>query len=119
MKKTIDIEDIRQGDLIRWEGSDIPDGFARAVEYRASKNGATWANVGTYYLLERPESLFEPHWGMVIGAPGEPSFRAAYLPGFAMDNYPWLAEGGWESDAWAKGRLAEGWVVIEKPEGVR
>ncbi|KQP83775.1 hypothetical protein [Aeromicrobium sp. Leaf291] len=49
MKEPIKPEDIREGDLIRWESEDEPD---RANEYRAK--GPVIKVPGRHYLLDRP-----------------------------------------------------------------
>lgn len=116
MKQKIDPKDIRKGDLIRAEYG----GKGEATEYRSTGDGLPWNTASTHYLLERPEPPFEPHWGMVIGDPHIPSLRGAYLPQNHGDHLPWLTiDDGWAKDGWAKKKLAEGWVVIEKPGGVK
>lgn len=127
MKQKIDPEDILEGDLIRIE--EIP-GIRkdRAAEYRALEDGDTFG-VGpslagaVHYLLERPEPPFEPYWGMVIREEGTANM-AYYLP--EEEGRPgteWILETSnyveYEDNDWAKKKLAEGWVIIEKPEGVK
>lgn len=127
MKQKIDPKDIRKGDKIRVEGGEETDDFT-AMEYVAQHDEHSLTSYWNtyklegYYLLERPEPPFEPYWGMVIGDPDHYDLRAVYIPGSPEDFLPWLGDfgdaGRW-SDTWAKQRLAEGWVVIEKPEGVK
>lgn len=124
MKQKIDLKDIRKGDLIRWEGENDS-----ANEFRARMTGlyAIYNSLpgGVYYLLERPEPPFEPYWGMVIGEPHEHhndgGVKAVYVP--TGDGQNWFSHPEPEGkkgiyyfdDDWAKRKLAEGWVVIEKP----
>ena len=121
MKTPIKPEDIRKGDLIRFEYTP-PIGILVAEEYIAPKNEYGSGYSASYYLLERPEPPFEPYWGMVIGHPTKFGVRAVYLPNQKGDQTPWLVSGdesSWQTDGWAKQKLAEGWVIIEKPEGVK
>lgn len=120
MKQKIDPKDIRKGDLVRYESEDTRY-RTQAVEYKAVCDRDAHRNdSGSHYLLERPEPPFEPYWGMVIGDKNDNSQRAVYLPS-GEDVYPWLTSGGisWLGDDWAKRKLAEGWVVIEKPGAVK
>lgn len=129
MEKTpINPEDIQPNDLIRIE---YPEGYQyerrSATEYRAERFGERkWTSPGCkHFLLERPEPPFEPYWGMVIGKPNSIADRGVYLPSRKWDAIPWLAYNGeedqteWTENSWARARLAEGWVVIEKPEDVK
>lgn len=122
MKQPIKPEDIKPGDILRWERETGP-GSAYAVEYVASDDLLGWSpDEGAYYLLDRPVPPFEPYWGMVIANPHN-SEQAIYIPGDQYDTYSWgytpdkeyLEE--WVSDDWAKKKLAEGWVVIAPPQG--
>lgn len=55
MKQPIEPEDIRKGDLIRYENGDLIR--FRAGEYRAETDGDTWGpHPGRYFLLDRPKS---------------------------------------------------------------
>lgn len=132
MKQKIDPKDILKGDLIRVEYDEESYPRVRkdrATEHRAIKDGDTFRGhrypTGVvYYLLERPEPPFEPYWGMVIGDPHISIDRAVYLPWGSTDRTPWMradydSRGRWVSNEWVKQKLAEGWVVIEKPEGVK
>lgn len=132
MKQKIDPKDIRKGDLIRVEGGEGDD--FTALEYRAAYAAhdlpSTWKTyrVSGYYLLERPEPPFEPYCGMVIGEPhdfpDDGGVKAVYVP--TGDGLNWFSHpepGGkkgiyYFDDDWAKQKLAEGWVVIEKPESL-
>ena len=126
-KQKIDPKDIRKGDLIRCE-YEYPLSGTRAKEYEAQKDGHASGYIATYYLLERPEPPFEPYWGVVIGEPHEHhndgGVKAVYVP--TGDGQNWFSHpesGGKDciyyfDDDWAKRKLASGWVVIEKPEGV-
>ena len=129
MKQKIDPKDVRKGDLIRWEKESPTEYGTNAVEYRSEYAGTPWSyNPGQHYLLERPEPPFEPYWGVVIGEPHElhndGGVKAVYVP--TGDGQNWFSHpepGGKEGiyyfdDDWAKRKLASGWVVIEKPEGV-
>lgn len=131
MKQKIDRKDIREGDLIREERKSAPRGAYHAVEYTALADTFTHASAvdADHYLLERREPPFEPHWGMVIGEPHEHSddggVKAVYVP--TGDGHNWFSHPEPEGkegiyyfdDIWAKQKLAEGWVVIEKPGGVK
>lgn len=126
MEKTpIKPEDIREGDLVRWERASKEWSPYQVVEYQAVSSGYPWTeNPGQHYLLDRPKPPFEPYWGMVIGNPNSIAERGVYSPNRGIDTLPWLvyneSEGQteWQTNDWAKQKLAEGWVVIEKPEGV-
>lgn len=128
MKQKIDPKDILKGDKIRVEGGEVADDFT-AMEYVAQHDEHSlpsyWStyNVTGYYLLERPEPPFEPYWGMVIREEGTANM-AYYLP--EEEGRPgaeWILETrnymNYQDNAWAKKMLSEGWVVIEKPEGVK
>lgn len=128
-KQKIDPKDIRKGDLIRWERDSPGEYDQRAVEYLSACDGTHWSyNPGQHYLLDRPEPPFEPYWGMVIGEPHEHNnyggVKAVYVPtGDGQNWFSHLELGGMKGlysfdDGWAKRKLASGWVVIEKPEGV-
>lgn len=122
MQTPIEPEDIREGDLIRWEISSLELSTMRAVEYIAQEHQSIYHDQGQHYLLDRPEPPFEPYWGMVIGFPTEFGKRAVYLPNRKGDQTPWIVSGyesTWQTDEWAKQKLAGGWEVIEKPEGVK
>lgn len=116
MKQKIDPKDIRKGDLIRAEYGRVGE----AVEYRASGNGTRWDAVSTHYLLERPEPPFKPLDGMHIQRNEDESYYSAVrIDGewLAMD--PDDRDRHWFGDIWAKQKLAEGWVIIDKQEGVK
>lgn len=122
MKQKIDPKDIRKGDLIRVERRNALDKFS-ALEYEAQAAGDVYSEGYPHYLLERPEPPFDPYWGMVIREEGTANM-AYYLP--EEEGRPgteWILETSnyveYEDNAWAKRKLAEGWVVIEKPEGVK
>lgn len=124
MKQPIKPEDIKPGDVLRWERETGP-GSAYAVEYVASDDLLAWSpDEGAYYLLDRPVPPLEPYWGMMIANP-HTAEKAIYLRDSDEDSYPWVTtEDGsdtddWETTDWALARLAEGWVIIEKPEGVK
>lgn len=127
MKQKIDPSEIRKGDKIR-----VEDLNENAWEFRAQEDGVMGLRTGAgyTYLLERPEPPFEPHWGMVIGEylgheDSGGGVKAVYVP--ANDGYNWFSHpepGGrkgiyYFEDSWAKQKLTEGWVVIEKPEDVK
>ena len=124
--KKIDAKDIRKGDKIRYDYNNTRGSLAH--EYIAASDGERCGMTGQHYLLERPEPPFEPYWGMVIGEPHEHhndgGVKAVYVP--TGDGQNWFSHpelGGKEGiyyfdDDWAKRKLASGWVVIEKPEGV-
>lgn len=127
MKTSIDVKDIRKGDLIR-----VEYGYrmykCAAIEYVAEcDNEYANPSAGFYYLLERPEPPFEPYWGMVIGHPVNTVKRAVYIPGYEGEFSGWFTNAdsktlqvrSWQTNDWVKQKLAEGWVVIEKPEGVK
>lgn len=136
MKQKINPKDIRKGDLIRVEYlmqvSHQP-GTPRDVAYEYVAGGDLDPHDSTvfadFYLLERPEPPFEPYWGMVIGEPHEHhndgGVKAVYVP--TGDGQNWFSHPEPEGkkgiyyfdDDWAKRKLAEGWVVIEKPGGVK
>lgn len=126
MKTPIEIKDIRKGDLIRVE-YDYGTYRCAAIEYIAfCDNEYADPRAGFYYLLDRPVPPFEPHWGMVIGSLDEWTGRAVYLPDYKGDTVAWLTDedsalrvGSWQTDDWAKKKLAEGWGVIEGPESVK
>ena len=114
-KQEIKIEDIRKGDLIRWEANVRSPAWAgRASEYFAAYDCHHGFSVhGTCYLLGRK---FEPKWGTVIGVDSYQGARAVYLPGDAHDPNPWLTSYGWQDSEWADGKLKDGWEVIEPPK---
>ena len=129
MKQKIDPKDIRKGDLIRFESGDTRY-RTQAVEYKAVCDMDTQRHEsGTHYLLKRPEPPFEPYWGMTIKHPTEKNSYAMYFPDEweyrEVTGEPWVYTvngeyiNSFESNEWAKRKLAEGWVVIEKPEGVK
>ena len=127
MKQNIVPDAIRNGDLIR---VDVRNGLSglTAVEYTARHYGDVYVQGDvadfSFYLLDRPKPPVEPYWGMVVGDPSDCVCRAVYCPGHAKDKYGWLTYSGlhednnWNSTEWIEEKLAEGWVVIEKPEGV-
>lgn len=122
MKTPIEVIDIRKGDLIRFENNPNSESTRKATEYIAPEDKWGWTSMGKHYLLDRPVPPFEPHWGMVIGHPIDFGQRAVYMPHRVNDEDSWLNSEGddfWMDDDWAKQKLAEGWVVIEKPEGVK
>lgn len=121
MKQEIDPKDIRKGDLIRFEYDPTDTPYARAVEYVSSFGGGSPYTNGQYYLLDRFEPPFEPYWGMVIGDPDDISRMAVYIPAGGEKLVGWLCSEGlkWIGDEAAKQKLAEGWVEIKKPEGVK
>lgn len=112
MKKKINSEDIKAGDLIRCEGF---DGVDSAREYRAVSDGDYLNNFGQYYLLDRP---FKPVWGTVVGLVDGPMSRAVYLPGVYEDEQPWLTRYGWVEHSVILEFMgsSDPWVVIEGPE---
>lgn len=122
-KTPITPEDIRKGDLIRCESIHRERYDFTAMEYKADYDKHELpARYGAlrYYLLERPEPLFEPYWGMRIQDPlGIAS--ALYVPGPSDEGrHTWAATlDGWhlvdfEDDEWAKKKLAEGWIEIKE-----
>lgn len=111
--KSIDVADIREGDLIRVEFEEAAPGVVRALEYVAVHDRDILSRECRYYLLERE---FKPTWGMVIGNPVSNAERAVFLPDHSQDTLPWLMGGAWGSNAWAEGKIKEGWEIIEKPE---
>lgn len=121
MKQPIKPEDIQRGDLIRYEYANEYD---EAYEIRAGGQNLDPGPGTKLFLLDRPVPPFEPYWGMVIVNPQNEE-RAVYVPDGKYDHSPWLAtvdglfNDDAETDSWAKQKLAEGWVVIEKPEGVQ
>lgn len=119
-KTLISAEDIRKGDLIRFEYALTHyEGYLRAVEYQAGDDQepyTVWA--GTHYLLERPEPPFESKDGTVITDPEGNGYYSAVRVGGE-----WLGKvkengGHWHGyDDWAKRKLAEGWVEIKGGQG--
>lgn len=125
MKTPIEVKDIRKGDLIRFE-SEVSYSQLRNMEYTARRTGdglEHYLNIpGNYYLLERPEPPFEPYWGMVIGNPVDVTSRAVYIPENTKKSHlGWMISDKniYMGNEWAKQKLAQGWAVIEKPEGVK
>lgn len=124
-KTPIKPEDIRPGDVIRWERETEP-GTYYAVEYVAYGEMQVWkGEEGTHYLLDRPEPPFEPYWGMVIGEPHQNEdgggIKAVYVP--TGDDQNWFSHAEpdglpgiyYFTDKWAKEKLASGWVEIKEP----
>ena len=130
-KTPIEPKDIRIGDKIRVEGVDVQDDFT-ALEYTAKYDAHSlpglWRSyeVKGYFLLDRPKPPFKPYWGMVIGEReahegNGAGLKAIYLP--AEDGQNWFAQPEPErpgiyyfEDSWAEQKIAEGWIVIEKPD---
>lgn len=57
MKEPIKPEDIRKGDLIRWEWRQPLPGIETAIEYTAFRDAGSYSpivDVGQHYLLDRP-----------------------------------------------------------------
>lgn len=116
MKLPIAIDDIRKGDLIRWE--DGENAYEWRVQYDRSRYNAT---KGQHYILDRPEETpFEPKVGMVITS----NSKAPYHVGVKIDG-AWLGfDPGdqlqhWFSDDWAEEKMKQGWVEISLKEGVK
>ena len=116
--KKIDVGDIRKGDKIRYDYNNTRGSLAH--EYIAASDGERCGMTGQHYLLERPEPPFEPKDGMHI----QHEENDPYYSGVRINGW-WLAldkeerSRHWFNDTWAKEKLASGWVVIEKPEGVK
>lgn len=121
MKKRIEPSEIKPGDVIRWEATDPDECEMYALEYRAGNgNNKGSARAGTHYLLERPEPPFEPKDGMHIQRDkGDSYYSAVRIDGEWLALDPDQRHRHWFGDDWAKEKLAEGWVIIEKPEGVK
>lgn len=114
MKTPIAVEDIRKGDLIRWEGEN-----ESASEFRTRMTGgdAIYGALpgGSNFLLERPEPPFEPKDGALIVKPGSDNYYTAVRIAGGWMGKDDKSTGHWHGvDDWAKKKLAEGWIEIKE-----
>lgn len=115
-KTLISVEDIRKGDLIRFEYAEV--GTSRsvtAVEYTSSEDAFPYTGrAGHHYLLERPAPPFEPKDGTGITDPGGNEYYSAVRIGGEWLGKVKENDRHWHgSDDWAKQKLAEGWIEIK------
>lgn len=125
-------QEVEAGDTIRatFKSGDVFKGKVQHAEPR--RGGVEYEFEDVIFQsswvekIERLVPPFEPTWGMVIGDPRDNYHRVAYAPARPHDMAPWLGGlPGEENTHWHSHKdildLMEkhGWVVLEKPEGVK
>lgn len=124
-------QEVKVGDTVRatFHSGDVFKGKVQQVGSQPRGVEFWFENVIFQSIwLEKIERLvppFEPTWGMVIGDPEDSYYRLAYIPSHSHDLAPWHGNNPeaslhWYSHASVRELMDKhGWVVIEKPEGVK
>lgn len=111
MKQEIKPEDIRKGDLIRWEREE------QAHEWRAHHDGDLYdRHSGRHFLLNRPAPPFTPKDGMIISGSEDGYFSAVRINGEWLGYDPDDLERHWFPDFWAEKKMENGWWIYSPDE---